>query len=58
MSLLIITSIMEPLIWTRYYTKNFYINYVIYAIGILIVIFKVEGAEAQRGYITYLKSHS
>lgn len=49
---------MEPLIWTRYYTKRFQINYVIYAIAILIVIFKVEGTEAQRGYITYLKSHS
>lgn len=49
---------MEPLIWTRYYTKRFQINYVIYVIAILIVIFKVEGTEAQRGYITYLKSHS
>lgn len=48
---------MEPLIWTRY-TKRFQINYVIYAIAILIVIFKVEETEAQRGYITYLKSHS
>lgn len=44
--------------WTRCYTQHVYVNYVIYEIGVLIVIFKDEKIETQRGYIIYLKSHS
>lgn len=49
---------MEPLIWTRGYTKHFHINYVIYEIVFLFSFLRMRKLRFREMIKFNLKSHS